>query len=105
MLSLRRFERAAHLFAVELRRRRRPAVPADGDSRARFAVRQATAPAGVGRLDDACPIVEATLPVIKRIDSATVRAEPGRFVERARTRNAGPGRLALTDASAALTTG
>ncbi|MER6629855.1 hypothetical protein ABT301_16695 [Streptomyces sp. NPDC000987] len=96
-------EQAAHLFAVE--RRRPPAVPADSNSRARFAVRQATALAGVGRLDDACQIVEATLPDIKRIDSATVRADPGRFVEQARIRNAGPGQLALIDASAALATG
>ncbi|MFE4333406.1 helix-turn-helix domain-containing protein [Streptomyces sp. NPDC056831] len=103
MLSLRRFEQAADLFAAE--RRRRPAVPADSNSLARFAVRQATALAGVGRLDDACQIVEATLPVIKRIDSATVRAELGRFVEQARTRRVGPGQLALIDASSALAIG
>ncbi|MFE4793507.1 hypothetical protein ACFRFL_00035 [Streptomyces sp. NPDC056708] len=47
----------------------------------------------------------ANLPVIKRIDSATVRAELGRFVEQARTRRAGPGQLALIDASAALAIG
>ncbi|MFJ4617340.1 helix-turn-helix domain-containing protein [Streptomyces sp. NPDC088812] len=103
MLSLRRFEPAAALFAAELRHR--PAVPVDSNSQARFAVRQATALAGVGRLDDACQIVEATLPVIKRMDSATVRAELGRFVEQARTRRAGPGQLALIEASAALTIG
>lgn len=103
MLSLRRFELAADLFAAE--RRRRPAVPADSNSQARFAVRQATALAGVGRLDDACQIVEATLPVIKRIDSATARAELGRFVEQARIRRASPGQLAVVDASAALTIG
>jgi transcriptional regulator with XRE-family HTH domain len=101
MLSLRRFEPAVDLFAAE----RRPAVPADSNSRARFAVRQATALAGVGRLDDACQIVEATLPVIKRIDSATVRSELGRFVELARTRRVGPGQLALIDTSAALAIG
>ncbi|WP_128981192.1 helix-turn-helix domain-containing protein [Streptomyces roseicoloratus] len=82
-----------------------PAVPADSNSRARFAVRQATALAGVGRLDDACRIVEATLPVIRRIDSATVRAELGGFVAQARTRGADRGRLALIDASAALAFG
>ncbi|MDI3405581.1 helix-turn-helix domain-containing protein [Streptomyces cavernicola] len=103
MLSLRRFEPAADLFAAELRRR--PAVPADSNSQARFAVRQATALAGAGRLDDACQIVEATLPVIERIDSATVRAELGRFVEQARTRRASPGQLALFDTSAALAGG
>lgn len=103
MLSLRRFELAADLFAAE--RRRQPAVPADSNSQARFAVRQATALAAVGRLDDACQIIEATLPVIKCIDSATVRAELGRFVEQARTRRADPGQLALIDASAALTIG
>lgn len=103
MLSLRRFELAADLFDAE--RRRRPAVPADSNSQARFAVRHATALAGVGRLDDACQIVEATLPVIKRVDSATVRAELGRFVEQARTRRASPGQLALIDASAALAIG
>ncbi|MFI2765255.1 helix-turn-helix domain-containing protein [Streptomyces echinatus] len=103
MLSLRRFESAAELFAAE--RRRRPDVPADSNSRARFAVREATALAGVGRLDDACQIVEATLPVIKRIDSATVRAELGRFVEQARTGRASPGQLALLEASSALATG
>ncbi|MFD4320213.1 helix-turn-helix domain-containing protein [Streptomyces sp. NPDC058548] len=101
MLSLRRFELAADLFAAE----HRSAVPADSNSQARFAVRQATALAGAGRLDDACQIVEATLPVIKRIDSATVRAELGRFVEQARTLKARPGQLALIDASATLAIG
>ncbi|MFE3149969.1 helix-turn-helix domain-containing protein [Streptomyces sp. NPDC059218] len=103
MLSLRQFEPAADLFAAE--RRRLPAVPADSNSQARFAVRQATALAGVGRLDDACQTVEATMPVIKRIDSATVRAELRRFVEQARTRRASPGQLALITASAALAIG
>ncbi|MFF3127074.1 helix-turn-helix domain-containing protein [Streptomyces sp. NPDC057908] len=103
MLSLRRFESAADLFAAE--HRRRSAIPADSNSQARFAVRQATALAGVGRLDDACQIVEATLPMIKRIDSATVRVELGRFVEQARPQRAGPGQLALIDASAALAIG
>ncbi|MFJ5681627.1 multiprotein-bridging factor 1 family protein [Streptomyces sp. NPDC093099] len=101
MLSLRRFELAADLFAAE----HRQAVPADSNSQARFSVRQATALAGAGHLDDACQIVEATLPVIKCIDSATVRAELGRFVEQARTRRASPGQLALIDASAALSIG
>ncbi|TXS08802.1 helix-turn-helix domain-containing protein [Streptomyces sp. wa22] len=101
MLSLRRFELAADLFAAD----HRPAEPADSNSQARFAVRQATALAGAGRLDDACQIAEATLPVIKRIDSATVRAELGRFVEQARTWRASPGQLALIDASAALAIG
>lgn len=103
MLSLRRFESAADLFTAE--RRHRPAVPADSNSQARFAVRQATALAAVGRLDDACQLVEATLSVIKRIDSATVRAELGRFVEQARPQRASPGQLALIDASAALAIG
>ncbi|MGK3094538.1 helix-turn-helix domain-containing protein [Streptomyces sp. WAC01490] len=101
MLSLRRFDLAAGLFATELG----PAVPADSNSRARFAVRQATALAGVGCLHDACRIVDATLPVIKLIDSATVRAELARFVEEARSRRASPGQLALINASAALATG
>ncbi|MEV5970127.1 helix-turn-helix transcriptional regulator [Streptomyces sp. NPDC051921] len=123
MLSLCRFELAADLFAAELcavglsasepsaadpfaaERALLPAVPTDSNSRARFAVRQATALAGVGRLDDACRIIEATLPVIRRIDSATVRAELGAFVEQARTRRAGPARHALIDASAALAFG
>ncbi|MFE4450916.1 helix-turn-helix domain-containing protein [Streptomyces sp. NPDC056796] len=103
MLSLRRFEPAADLFAAE--RELRPAAPSDSNSQARFAIRQATALAGADRLDDACQIVEVTMPVIRRIDSATVRAELGRFVEQARTRRAGPGQLALIDASAALATG
>ncbi|MFB6814736.1 helix-turn-helix domain-containing protein [Streptomyces sp. NPDC056347] len=103
MLSLRRFEQAADLFAAE--HRCRPTSPSDSNSRARFAVRQATALAGTSRLDDACQIIEATLPVIKRIDSATVRVELIRFVEQARTRRASPGQLALIDASAALATG
>ncbi|MFF6778778.1 helix-turn-helix domain-containing protein [Streptomyces sp. NPDC012637] len=113
MLSLCRFELAADLFAAELGaaglsaggRGLLPAVPADSNSQARFAVRQATALAGAGRLDEACQIIEATLPVIRRIDSATVRAELGGFVAQARTRGAGPGRLALIDASAAFAFG
>ncbi|MEU2543942.1 helix-turn-helix domain-containing protein [Streptomyces roseolus] len=103
MLGLGRFEEAADLFAAE--RGRRSALPSDGNSRARFAVRQATALAGAGRVDDACQIVEAALPVIRRIDSATVRAELAGFVRQARTRRAGPGQLALIDASAALALG
>ncbi|MFF3291649.1 helix-turn-helix domain-containing protein [Streptomyces sp. NPDC003023] len=101
MLSLRRFDLAAGLFATGLG----PAGLVDSNSRARFAVRQATALAGAGSLDDACRIVDATLPVIRVIDSATVRAELARFVEEARSRRAGPGQLALIDASAALATG
>ena len=103
MLSLRRFELAADLFAAERRCRR--AVPVGRDLPDQLPVRQATALAGVDRLEDACQIVEATLPVIKRIDSATVRAELGHFVEQARTRRASPGQLALIDASAGLAIG
>ncbi|MFF9168693.1 MULTISPECIES: helix-turn-helix domain-containing protein [unclassified Streptomyces] len=103
LLSLRDFEQAADLFEAE--RRRRPAVPGDSNSQARFAVRHATALAGVGRLDDACQLVAATLPVIRRIDSATASAELGRFVEQARTQRSAPGQRALIEASAALATG
>ncbi|MEW2252462.1 hypothetical protein AB0907_34705 [Streptomyces sp. NPDC006975] len=42
--------------------------------------------------------------MIKRVDSAIVRAEPGRFVEQARTREAGQAN-SLIDASAALSIG
>lgn len=64
-----------------------------------------TALAGIDRLDDACRIADATLPAIGIIDSATLRSELARFVEEARLRRAGPGQLALIDASAALATG
>ncbi|MGA5556072.1 helix-turn-helix domain-containing protein [Streptomyces lavendulocolor] len=101
LLGLYRFEPAADLFATELR----AAAPADGNSRARFAIRQATALAGAGRLDDACQVVEAALPVIRRIDSATTRAELARFVEHARARRPARGQLALIEASAALAAG
>ncbi|MEU5715918.1 helix-turn-helix transcriptional regulator [Streptomyces sp. NPDC020403] len=101
MLSLRHFERAADLFAAE----HRSAVPADSNSQARFAVRQATSLAGASHLDDACQIIETTLPVLKRIDSATARAELSRFVAQARTRKADPGQLSLINTSAALATG
>ncbi|WP_432012644.1 helix-turn-helix domain-containing protein [Streptomyces cucumeris] len=100
MLSLRRFDLAVGLFTTELG----PAVPADSNSRARFAVRQATALAGADRLDDACRILDATLPVIKLIDSATVRAELARFVDEARLRRISAGQLDLIDTSAALAT-
>ncbi|CAM5695413.1 MULTISPECIES: helix-turn-helix domain-containing protein [Streptomyces] len=101
LLGLRRFGPAADLFASACG----PAVLSDSNSRARFAVRQATALAGIDRLDDACRIVDATLPAIRRIDSATLRAELARFVAEARPRRAGPGQLALIDTSAALATG
>lgn len=101
MLSLRRFGPAADLFAAE----QRPDAPADSNSRARFAVRRATALAGAGRIDEACLIAEAALPVIRRIDSATVRADLGRFVAQAGTGRAGPGHRALLAESAALATG
>ncbi|APS22203.1 hypothetical protein TK78_27190 [Streptomyces sp. Tue 6075] len=68
-------------------------------------MRQATALAGIGRLDDACRIVDATLPAIRLIDSATLRAELARFMAEARLRGAGPGQLALIDTSAALASG
>ncbi|MYR38074.1 helix-turn-helix domain-containing protein [Streptomyces sp. SID4944] len=100
MLSLRRFDLAAGLFTSELG----SAVPADSNSRARFAVRQATALAGADRLNDACQILDATLPVIKILDSATVRSELARFVKEARLRRASVGQLALIDASAVLAT-
>lgn len=103
MLSLRRFETAADLFTAEFRRR--PAVPRDNNSQARFAVRRATAMAGVDRLDDACHVIEEVLPVIEQLDSATVRAEVGRFVEQARISRATPGQRALIDASAAVADG
>ncbi|MFF8985315.1 helix-turn-helix domain-containing protein [Streptomyces globisporus] len=101
LLGLRRFGPAADLFATACG----PAVPQDGNSRARFAVRQATALAGLDRLDDACLIVDATLPAIRLIDSATLRAELARFVQEARPRGPGPGQLALIDASDTLATG
>ncbi|SCE62277.1 Transcriptional regulator, contains XRE-family HTH domain [Streptomyces sp. Termitarium-T10T-6] len=101
LLGLRRFGPAADLFASACG----PAVPSDSNSRARFAVRQATALAGIDRLDDACRIVDATLPTIRLLDSATLRAELARFVAEARPRGTGPGELALIDTSAALASG
>ncbi|NEC43287.1 helix-turn-helix domain-containing protein [Streptomyces sp. SID8016] len=101
MLGLRRFGPAADLFADAYG----PVTAADSNSRARFAVRRATALAGAGRLDDACHLVSATLPVIRLIDSATVRADLARFVEEARPLKAGPGLLGVIDASAALAAG
>lgn len=103
LLGLGRFGPAADLFTAELHHRQ--AVPADSNSQARFAVRHATALAAVGRLDEACQIVEATLPVIRSIDSATVRTELSGFVHQARTRRPGTGHRALIDASTAAATG
>ncbi|MFI0938596.1 helix-turn-helix domain-containing protein [Streptomyces sp. NPDC021020] len=78
LVDLRRFGQAAGIFAVELQRA--PATSADANSRARFAVRYATAQAGTGDHEGACRTVAEALPVIESVDSATVRAELRRFL-------------------------
>ncbi|MEU9045250.1 MULTISPECIES: helix-turn-helix transcriptional regulator [unclassified Kitasatospora] len=103
MVSLRRFEQAADLFATELERR--PAVPPDSNSRTRFTIRQATAMAGIDRLDQACHVIEALLPTVRSLDSATIRADLGRFVDQTRTRRATPGQRNLVEAAAAVADG
>ncbi|QUQ64599.1 Helix-turn-helix domain protein [Kutzneria sp. CA-103260] len=103
MISLRRFEQAADIFAIELERH--PALPHDSNSRSRFTIRQATAMAGIDHLDQACQVIEALLPTILKLDSATIRAELGRFVQQARTRQATPGQRSLVETTAALAHG
>ena len=103
MISLCRFEQAADLFAIEFERR--PAIPPDSNSRTRFTIRQATALAGIDRLDQACHVIEALIPTIRSLDSATIRAELGRFVDQARTRQATPGLRSLIVTAAAVAHG
>ncbi|WP_033354326.1 helix-turn-helix domain-containing protein [Kitasatospora aureofaciens] len=103
MVSLRRFEQAVDLFAVELEHH--PTVPPDGNSRTRFTIRQATAMAGIDQLDQACHVIEALLPTVRCLDSATIRAELGRFVDQMRTRQATPGQRSLVEAAAAVADG
>lgn len=99
LISLRRFEQAADLFAVELERH--PELPPDSNSRTRFTIRQATAMVGIDHLDQACHAIEALLPTIRSLDSATIRAELGRFVDQVRTRQATPGQRNLVETAAA----
>ncbi|MCX3061934.1 helix-turn-helix domain-containing protein [Streptomyces beihaiensis] len=98
LISLRRFEQAADLFAVELERH--PARPNDRNSRTRFTIRQAIAMAGVDHLDQACHAIEALLPTIRNLDSATIRAELSRFVDQARTHPATQGQRHLIESAA-----
>jgi transcriptional regulator with XRE-family HTH domain len=103
MISLRRFEQAADLFAMELERH--PPLPHDSNSRTRFTIRQATAMVGIDHLDQACHVIEALLLTIRNLDSATIRAELGRFVYQARTRQATPGQRNLVETAAAAAHG
>lgn len=99
LISLRRFEQAADLFAVELERH--PTLPHDLNSRTRFTIRQATAMVGIDHLDQACHAIETLLPTVRNLDSATIRAELGRFVDQARTRQATSGQRNLVETAAA----
>ncbi|QXV56603.1 helix-turn-helix domain-containing protein [Amycolatopsis sp. TNS106] len=103
MASLRRFEHAADLFAIELERH--PSYPHNSNSRTRFTVRQATAMAGINHLDQACHVIEALLPTIRKLDSATIRADLGRFVGQARTKKITPGQRNLVETAAAVVHG
>ncbi|MFI9099107.1 helix-turn-helix domain-containing protein [Streptomyces fildesensis] len=103
LISLRRFEQAAALFAVELERH--PTLPPDNNSRTRFTIRQATAMVGIDHLDQACHAIEALLPTIRNLDSATIRAELGCFVGQARTRQATPGQRNLVETAASAAHG
>lgn len=103
LTSLRRFEQAADIFATELDRH--PAVPQDDNSRTRFTIRQATALAGIDHVDQACSAIEALLPTVRTLDSATIRSELGRFVARARTRRATRGQRHVVDTAAAVVRG
>ncbi len=103
MVSLRRFEQAADLFAIELDRH--PAVPPDRNSRTRLTIRQARALVGIDDLDQACHVIEAALPTVRSLDSATIRAELGRFVHQVRPRRVTPGQRNLVEAAAAVAYG
>jgi len=103
MIGLGRFEQAANLFATELERH--PALPPDDNSRTRFTLRQATAMASINRLDQACHVIETILPTIGKLDSATIRTDLGRFVARARTRQATTGQRDLILTAAAIARG
>ncbi len=84
LVDLGRFGQAADVFAAELQHA--PAATADANTRTRFAVRHATAQAGIGGMDGACDTIAETLPTIARVDSATIRAELRRFLGEARRR-------------------
>lgn len=103
MTSLGRFEQAADIFAFELDRH--PVAPQDNNSRTRFTIRRATAMAGIDHLDQACSAIEALLPMIRNLDSATIRSELGRFVAQTRTRRATPGQRHVLETAAAVVRG
>ena len=82
LVDLGRFAQASGIFGVELHHP--PVATADANSRTRFAIRHATAQAGIGDMDGACGIIAEALPTIERVDSATIRAELRRFLGEAR---------------------
>jgi hypothetical protein len=60
---------------------------------------------GIDHLDQSCHVIEALLPTIRNLDSATIRAELGRFVDQARTRQATPGQRNLVETATAVAHG
>lgn len=78
LVDLGVFALAADIFAADLERA--PVATADSNSRTRFAVRHATAHAGLGDVAGACTVITPALPTIESVDSATIRAELRRFL-------------------------
>lgn len=61
--------------------------------------------AGIDRLDQACSAIEALLPMIRNLDSATIRSELGRFVAQARARRATLGQRHVLETAAVVMLG
>lgn len=97
LIDLAAYREAADLFAAEL-----PRLPsaADANSRTRYAVRQATAQAGIGDMDGACRTIAEALPTIQRLDSASVRGELRRFLTAAYGQRAATRHSSLLNAAA-----
>jgi hypothetical protein len=97
LIDLGAYREAADLFAVELPRL---SSTADVNSRTRYAVRQATAQAGIGDMDGACRTIAEALPTIKRLDSASVRGELRRFLTAAYSQRTAMRHSSLLDSAA-----
>ncbi|MFL6117846.1 MAG: multiprotein-bridging factor 1 family protein [Catenulispora sp.] len=103
LLALRHFESAADLFHADLDTPRATTPATAENAITRFRIRQATAHAGIGLPDTGCDLLDPLLPTIRRLDSATIRAELAAFVTEARRHRLGRGEDDfLTDLAAVI---
>jgi hypothetical protein len=75
LYDLGRPEKAARVLDAEV-----PRIPATAArSQARYGVRRALAHASAGHVDEACMLATEVLPLVRQVDSATVRVDLARL--------------------------